>query len=485
VLRLRRASASRIFRLRQGANVVMIVASIIEIPAGSQNQYAYEGPMQGLRVDGVLAVSMHYPVNYGHILDTWSENGHPLRVVAWGSTAIYPGVQAEVRVLGVLAIVGNRGPDPLIIGVLERDPRWATVQSLDDLGVPRLNELRHFFTEVRAFSDSVTTFGEYLNVDAAVKIIAEAQARGAQRELHLNADASAARIADIRGYQIFDSRGWPTLAVEVSLVCGSQGLAMIPAGASTGSREARELRDGGPLFSGRGVSHAIEAIRAELRPRLLNFDASQHEQLERSLVLWDGTGNKSRLGSNTTLGISSAAAQAAAQAMDLPLYQYWADPAVHPVLPTSQFNVINGGVHADSGIPVQEFLVIPGGAGSFAEAMQMGTEIYHALAERLKGADYRTAVGDEGGFAPQIAEVDEAFEWLLSSIEDVGLNPGLDVALGVDVAANSLRVAHSRSSASYRWGSEQLTADQLIDRYAAWVRQYPLISIEDGLAEDD
>ncbi len=286
-------------------------------------------------------------------------------------------------------------------------------------------------------------------------------------------------IDDLRGFQVYDSRGWPTLAVELSLVSGQAALAIVPAGASTGSREARELRDGGVVHSGRGVTRAVEAIRDTIRPRLLGLDASQQERVDHTLLALDGTDNKSRLGSNTILGVSLAAARAAAQEHHRPLYRYWSDGA-DLLLPTPQFNVINGGLHSDSAIPVQEFLIIPGGASSFAEAMRMGTEVYHALGSRLARAGHRTAVGDEGGYAPRIEDETQVFDLILSSMEDAGLSAGQDIAIGVDVAANSIRERNG-----YRWRREYLTADALIDRYIGWIRQYPIVSIEDGLAEDD
>ncbi len=286
-------------------------------------------------------------------------------------------------------------------------------------------------------------------------------------------------IHDIRGFQIFDSRGWPSLAVEVTLDSGASALAQVPAGASTGSHEAREMRDGTAEFSGRGVTRAINLIKEVIRPRLYGYPINQQGELDRLLIALDGTLDKSRLGANTILGVSLALSHAAAQWLKIPLYQYW--QARTMVLPTPQFNVINGGMHSDSGIPVQEFLLIPGGASSFAEAMRMGTEVYHALKARLQDGGYRTAVGDEGGFAPQIREIDEVFQLLLQSIEDAGLRPGLDLAMGIDVAANSLR-----EGSRYHWTSSvQLESDQLVDHYAEWLRQYPVISLEDGLAEDD
>lgn len=290
---------------------------------------------------------------------------------------------------------------------------------------------------------------------------------------------SKAHIHDIRGFQIFDSRGWPTLAVEVVLDTGEVAMAQVPAGASTGSLEAHELRDGGSVFSGRGVTHAIQHIKEVIRPRLHGYAVDQQADLDHLLIALDGTADKSRLGANTILGVSLAVSHAAAQWLKVPLYQYWGTRTM--IVPTPQFNVINGGMHSDSGIPVQEFLLIPGGAASFADAMRMGSEVYHALQDRLSGAGYRTAVGDEGGFAPQISDVDEVFQLLMQSMDDAGLKPGQDMAIGIDVAANSLR-----DGTAYRWSSGlKLESDQLIHRYAEWVRQYPLISIEDGLAEDD
>ncbi len=286
------------------------------------------------------------------------------------------------------------------------------------------------------------------------------------------------QIKDIQGFQIFDSRGWPTLAVEVELDSGVVAMAQVPAGASTGSLEARELRDGDKAFSGKGVSSSVQRIKDIVRPSLQGYPVDQQDELDRLLIALDGTSDRSRLGANTLLGVSLALSHAAAHAHQVPLYHYWG--AGQAVLPTPQFNVINGGMHADSGIPVQEFLLIPGGASSFAEAMRMGTEVYHAIQARLRTAGHRTAVGDEGGFAPQIAEVEEVFQLLLSSIDDVGLQTGDDIAIGIDVAANSLR-----EGTRYRWNSTWLESEQLIDQYANWVRQYPLISIEDGLAEDD
>lgn len=287
-------------------------------------------------------------------------------------------------------------------------------------------------------------------------------------------------IHDVRGFQIFDSRGWPTLAVEVILTSGDTGLAMVPVGASTGSREARELRDGGALFKGRGLTQAVHVIDEIIRPRLLGIDVIEPEWVDRLLIQLDGTENKARLGANVILGVSLAVARAIAQSQRLPLYRYWAGSERPLVLPTPQFNVINGGAHADNGMPIQEFLIIPGGASSFFEAMKMATEVYHALSARLRKAGYRTAVGDEGGFAPEITAVTQVFDLLLHSIDDAGLMAGKDVGLGVDVAASSFY-----DGRYYDWEGEHLTAQAMTQLYDNWLRQYPLVSLEDGLAEND
>jgi enolase len=289
------------------------------------------------------------------------------------------------------------------------------------------------------------------------------------------------QIAEVRGFQVFDSRGWPTLAVAMRLGSGALGFAQVPAGASKGSREARELRDGGRAFDGRGVSRAIAAIEEVIAPALRRLDDASQERVDQALIALDGTTDKSRLGANTLLGVSLAFAQAAAHSLDLPLYRYWRTAAEPAVLPTPQFNVINGGQHADSGIPIQEFLLIPGGAASFAEAVAMGTEVYHALGGMLRRAGYRTAVGDEGGYAPSMASVEAVFDLLLASMAVAGIVAGDDMCLGLDVAATAL----VRPDGHYQWGDRLLSSDEMIAMYEGWCRQYPIVSLEDGLSEDD
>ncbi len=289
------------------------------------------------------------------------------------------------------------------------------------------------------------------------------------------------QIADVHGFQVFDSRGWPTLAVELRLQSGATGWAQVPAGASKGSREARELRDGGPAFSGRGVSRAVRAIDEVIRPVLCRLRDVSQECVDQTLVGLDGTADKSRLGANTILGVSLAFAQAAARALDVPLYQYWSVTANPTRLPTPQFNLINGGQHADSGLPVQEFLVIPGGAANFADAMRMGTEVYHALGDVLRAAGYRTAVGDEGGYAPQVKSVEAVFDLLMASIAKAGIAAGDDMCLGLDVAATALL----REDGRYQWGEQSLSSHDMVTMYEGWCRQYPIVSLEDGLSEED
>lgn len=286
-------------------------------------------------------------------------------------------------------------------------------------------------------------------------------------------------IADIRADQILDSRGWPTLHVEVLLTSGHCGIAQIPAGASTGSFEAVELRDGDRPYSGRGVRQARALIQEVIRPALIGQDPMDQAAIDAWMISQDGTPQKSHWGANTILGVSLAVARAAAQAQEIPLYRYWS-PDGQGELPTPQLNVVNGGVHADNALPIQEFLLIPGGAATFSDALQMGAETYHALKSRLQKMGHRTAVGDEGGFAPDIEAAEEVFDVLLASIEDAGYRPGHDIALGIDVAANGMR-----RGTQYLWQGHLADTEVLIDAYQSWIRQYPVVSIEDGLAEDD
>jgi len=289
-------------------------------------------------------------------------------------------------------------------------------------------------------------------------------------------------IVALRAREILDSRGNPTLQVEVLAEDGTIGAASVPSGASTGAHEALELRDGAAeRFGGKGVLKAIASVEDEISPEVVGLDLLDQAALDRVMIQLDGTPNKSKLGANAILGVSLAAARAAAQALELPLYRYLGG-AVARTLPVPMLNVLNGGRHADNNVDVQEFMIVPTGAESFATALRWSAETYHALQRLLKERDLSVAVGDEGGFAPDLEANEEALELLVLAIERAGLRPGEDMCLALDVAATEL----------YRDGRYVLegedreeTASQLIERYRRWVDAYPLVSIEDGLAEDD
>jgi enolase len=288
--------------------------------------------------------------------------------------------------------------------------------------------------------------------------------------------------------EILDSRGNPTLEVECSLESGAAGRAAVPSGASTGSREALELRDGGKRYGGKGVRKAVANVLEEIAPRLHGMDARDQARIDRALVELDGTPDKSRLGANALLGVSLAVAKAAADAAGLPLYAYLGGP-VTSVLPVPLLNVLNGGAHADNSVDIQEFMLVPIGFDTFAEALRAGVEVYHALKAVLKSRGLVTAVGDEGGFAPNLASNREALDLLIAAIEKAGYEPGREVGLALDVAANELVDAKTRGAGTrYELAGEGrrgLTSDDLIALYREWLDAYPLVSIEDGLAEGD
>jgi len=300
-------------------------------------------------------------------------------------------------------------------------------------------------------------------------------------------------IRDILAREVLDSRGNPTLEVECRLDGGASGRAMVPSGASTGSREALELRDGGDRYLGKGVREAVENVRREIGPHLSGFDARRQAELDQSLIDLDGSASKSRLGANAILGVSLAAAKAAAAASSLPLYAYLSESQGH-LLPVPQLNVLNGGVHADNSIDVQEFMLVPLGFASFAEALRSGVEIYHCLKKILLDKSLTTAVGDEGGFAPELRSNQEALDLLVEAIEKAGYEPGREVALGIDVAASELvekdggEYDETRGDVVYSLDGEGRTglgAEDLIRTYEDWLCRYPLVSIEDGLGERD
>jgi enolase len=288
-------------------------------------------------------------------------------------------------------------------------------------------------------------------------------------------------IATILGREILDSRGNPTVEVDVVLRDGHHGRAAVPSGASTGAHEAHELRDGGKRYGGKGVKKAVEAVTGEIRKALQGFDASDQAGLDRRLRELDGTENKKRLGANAILGVSLAAAKAEASAQGLPLYRYIGG-ADATLLPVPMMNIINGGVHADNPIDFQEFMIVPVGVTSIAEAVRMGAEVFHALRHALKGAGHNTSVGDEGGFAPNLASTREALDFVMAAIADAGYRPGEDVYLALDVAATEL---FGEDSYFLKGEKRSLEADGMIAYYAELLSNYPIFSIEDGMAEDD
>jgi enolase len=294
---------------------------------------------------------------------------------------------------------------------------------------------------------------------------------------------AAMRIEKILAREILDSRGWPIVEADVHVAGGVVARAAVPSGASTGSHEAYELRDGDrSRFAGKGVSKAVAHVNTVLAPALLGHEVADQAAIDAKLRELDGTAQKTRLGANAILAASLAVARAAALSDHVPLYRSLADEAPR-LLPVPMFNVLNGGVHADNNVDFQEFMIVPVGAPSFREALQMGVETYHALKATLKQRGFRTGVGDEGGFAPDLRANVEAIEVILSAIHLVGLRSGSEIVLALDPAASEFF-----SDGAYvlgKSGGQRYSSDQLIDLYEDWVRQFPIVSIEDGLAEDD
>jgi len=290
-------------------------------------------------------------------------------------------------------------------------------------------------------------------------------------------------ILSVEGREILDSRGNPTVEVEVGLASGAFGRAAVPSGASTGELEAVELRDGDPKrYLGKGVSKAVEHVSGEIAQALMGKDPSEQIEIDRTLIELDGTKNKSRLGANAILGASLAVAKAAAAECGLPLYSYIGGTNAKE-LPVPMMNVLNGGAHADNNVDIQEFMILPVRAANFAEALRMGAEIFHSLKSVLKKHGYNTAVGDEGGFAPDLKSNEEALDVLLQGIEGAGYKPGEDIYLALDVAASELY-----KDGVYRLEAEkkpERSSDDMIAWYGKLIGKYPILSIEDGLAEND
>ena len=291
-------------------------------------------------------------------------------------------------------------------------------------------------------------------------------------------------IIDVYGRQVLDSRGNPTVEVEVLLDDGSAGRAIVPSGASTGAFEAVELRDGDKTkYLGKGVLQAVDHVNNECYENLLGMDATDQRAIDQALIEADGTPTKGRFGANAILGCSLAAARAAAESTGLPIYSYLGGPNAH-TLPTPMMNIMNGGVHADNTVDFQEFMIMPVGAPTFAEALRWCCEVYHTLKGVLKSSGYSTGVGDEGGFAPNLKTNEEPLQLIMEAIEAAGYKPGTDFMLAMDPATTELYDAE-KGTYNLEGEGRVLTSDEMVEYWAALIEKYPIISIEDGLAEDD
>jgi enolase len=292
-----------------------------------------------------------------------------------------------------------------------------------------------------------------------------------------------ARIVEVTAREILDSRGNPTVEVEIFLESGHRGRASAPSGASTGKHEALELRDKDPKrYLGKGVQKAVQNIHRVMAPKLQGMDVLDQKKIDMVMLQWDGTPNKSRLGANAILGVSLACSKAAANHLGVPLYQHLGGLSATR-LPLPMMNILNGGAHADNNLDLQECMILPVGAKSFKEALRMGTEVFHHLKAILKGKGYKTSVGDEGGFAPDLRSNEEAFSLILEAIRKSGYRPGKEVALGIDAAATEFY----RNGAYFLKAEKKSkrTSSEMIDYYEALIKKFPIVSIEDGLAEDD
>ncbi|MFZ0819323.1 MAG: phosphopyruvate hydratase [Candidatus Acidiferrales bacterium] len=297
------------------------------------------------------------------------------------------------------------------------------------------------------------------------------------------------KIAQVHGRQILDSRGNPTIEADVTLEGGAKGRAAVPSGASTGEHEALELRDGDKSrYLGKGVLKAVANVNGEIAAAVRGMDACEQQALDRRMIELDGTPNKGRLGANAILAVSMAAARATAAGSHLPLYRYlakYSSVGAANMLPVPMMNILNGGMHADNSVDPQEFMVMAIGAPSFSEALRMGVEVFHNLKAVLHKRGYSTAVGDEGGFAPNLKSNEEALEVVLEAIQKAGYKPGEEIAIALDPAASEF---YDKSSGKYifkKSDKSSRTSEQMADFWAGWVRQYPIVSIEDGMAEDD
>ena len=292
-------------------------------------------------------------------------------------------------------------------------------------------------------------------------------------------------IVDIKAREILDSRGNPTVEVDVLLDDGSFGRAAVPSGASTGAHEACELRDTKKKrYMGKGVRQAVENVNKVIAPEVLGMDALAQEELDKYLCEIDGTANKNKLGANAILGVSLATAKAAAASVDLPLYRYIGGCNAN-ILPVPQMNILNGGKHADNNVDFQEFMAMPVGAPDFPTALQMGAEVYHTLKGVLKAKGYSTSVGDEGGFAPSLKTNEEALEVIMEAIKKAGYKAGKDICIALDPAANEMFTENKKYKFFKSDPKKQVSSKEMVEHWAKWVKNYPIVSLEDGLAEDD
>ena len=288
-----------------------------------------------------------------------------------------------------------------------------------------------------------------------------------------------ADIMHVFAREILDSRGNPTVEAEVHLDDFSVGIAGVPSGASTGVHEAHELRDGGDRYQGKGVLEAVKHVNNEIADKIVGFEADDQRVIDQTLIELDGTENKSKLGANAILGVSMAVATAAAESSNLPLYRYIGGPNAH-LLPVPMMNIVNGGAHADSGVDVQEFMIAPIGAETFAEALRLGAEVYHSLKSVVKSKGLSTGLGDEGGFAPSVGSTKEALDLIVEAIKKAGLEPGKDIALALDVASSEFY-----KDGKYHFEGGEHTAEEMVKVYEDLISSYPIVSIEDPLQEDD
>ncbi|HEX7551456.1 MAG TPA: phosphopyruvate hydratase [Candidatus Methylomirabilis sp.] len=292
-------------------------------------------------------------------------------------------------------------------------------------------------------------------------------------------------ISDVRAREILDSRGNPTVEVEVLLESGALGRAAVPSGASTGSREALELRDGDTSrYLGKGVTKAVENVNQTIAPEIEGMEASNQTDLDHLLCELDGTPEKKKLGANALLGVSMAVAKAAADEVGLPLYRYIGGVNAK-TLPSPMMNILNGGKHADNTVDLQEFMIMPLGAPCFRDALRMGAEVFHALRDVLKKKGYNTAVGDEGGFAPNLKTNEEALQLILTAVEKAGYKPGQDIFIALDPAASEFYLEKEKRYILEGEGGKKLTSEEMVEFYAKWVAKYPIVSIEDGMSEVD